>query len=137
MVELLVNVDVDDLERGIDFYCRALGLRIGRRFGEFGAELLGGSSPVYLLVKAAGSAPAAGAGGRDYRRHWTPVHLDVVVEDLDATVRRAEAAGAVPEGGIERHPWGRIAQFADPFGHGFCLLQFEGRGYDEIATGSA
>jgi hypothetical protein len=22
---------------------------------------------------------------------------------------------------------------ADPFGHGFCLIQFLGRGYDEIA----
>jgi len=23
--------------------------------------------------------------------------------------------------------------FADPFGHGFCLIQFLNRGYDEIA----
>jgi lactoylglutathione lyase len=30
--------------------------------------------------------------------------------------------------------WGRIAQLADPFGHGLCLIQFLGRGYDEIAT---
>ena len=135
MVELLVNVDVDDLERGIEFYRRALGLRLGRRFGTFGAELLGGSSALYLLAKPSGSLPAAGAtGARDYRRHWTPVHLDIVVDDIEDAARRAEAAGALPEGGIERHVWGRIAQFADPFGHGFCLLQFDGRGYDAIAT---
>jgi lactoylglutathione lyase len=24
---------------------------------------------------------------------------------------------------------------ADPFGHGLCLIEFRGRGYDEIATG--
>jgi hypothetical protein len=23
---------------------------------------------------------------------------------------------------------------ADPFGHGWCLLQFLGRGYDELST---
>jgi hypothetical protein len=23
---------------------------------------------------------------------------------------------------------------ADPFGHGFCLIEFTGRGYDEVAT---
>jgi hypothetical protein len=26
----------------------------------------------------------------------------------------------------------RMAIFADPFGHGFCLIEFQGRGYDEI-----
>ena len=27
----------------------------------------------------------------------------------------------------------KATRFADPFGNGFCLLQFTGRGYDEIA----
>jgi len=26
-----------------------------------------------------------------------------------------------------------LALMADPFGHGFCLLQFVGQGYDELA----
>lgn len=26
------------------------------------------------------------------------------------------------------------ALFVDPFGHGFCLIEFTGRGYDEIAS---
>jgi hypothetical protein len=29
---------------------------------------------------------------------------------------------------------GKIAVLADPFGNGFCLIQFIGRGYDEIAV---
>jgi len=62
------------------------------------------------------------------------VHLDFVVDDLEAAVARAEAAGARRETDIAAHPWGRIALFADPFGHGFCLLSFTGRGYDEIAS---
>jgi predicted enzyme related to lactoylglutathione lyase len=70
---------------------------------------------------------------RDYRRHWTPVHLDLVVPDVDSAAERAVAAGAVLEGPIQRHPWGRLASLSDPFGHGFCLLQWIGHGYDEIA----
>jgi len=38
---------------------------------------------------------------------------------------------------LDRQPlasWPRhIALMADPFGHGFCLIEFRGRGYDEIA----
>jgi hypothetical protein len=30
-----------------------------------------------------------------------------------------------------------MARMADPFGHGFCLLQFKGRGYDEIVEAPA
>jgi predicted enzyme related to lactoylglutathione lyase len=133
MPGLLVNIDVDDLERGVDFYVRAFDLRVGRRFGS-AVELLGAPAPIYLLEKKAGSAPFAGAGvGRDYRRHWTPVHLDLVVEELEPAIERAERAGARREGDISEQVWGRLALMSDPFGHGFCLLQFQGRGYDEIA----
>jgi len=61
-VHLLVNIDVDVLDRAVRFHTAAFDLRVGRRFGAGGVELL-----------------------------------------------------------------------ADPFGHGFCLLQFVGNGYDEIA----
>ena len=71
---------------------------------------------------------------RDYRRHWTPVHLDFVVADLDAALARAQRAGATLEGEPRSATWGRIATLADPFGHGLCLIQFLGRGYDEVAT---
>ena len=78
--------------------------------------------------------PAPGAASvRDYRRHWTPVHLDFVVDDVSAAVARAVAAGAKLEGGIQSFGWGRQATLGDPFGHGFCLLQFSGEGYDSAA----
>ena len=134
MAELLVNIDVADLEKAIRFYGDAFGLTVGRRFGGFGVEMLGASSALYLLVKPAGSqAVPASDQRRDYRRHWTPVHLDVVVPDIEAALARAERAGAAREGEIQTHRWGRIATLADPFGHGFCLIEFLGRGYDEIA----
>lgn len=134
-MELLINIDVDDLERAIGFYTDGLGLHVGRRFGGDGVELLGAHSPIYLLVKPTGSpASNATAATRDYARHWTPVHIDFVVHDVEAAVARAEAAGAVVEAPVELRPWGRIAVLADPFGHGFCLLEFRGRGYDAIAS---
>jgi lactoylglutathione lyase len=136
--QLLVNIDVDDLERGIAFYTAAFDLRVGRRFGSAVVELLGADAPIYLLVKQAGTTPFAGAGSsskRHYARHWTAVHLDLAVEDLDVAIERAERAGARREGEIAELAWGKIVNLSDPFGHGFCLLQFVGRGYDEIATG--
>lgn len=133
-MQLLANIDVDDLEKAVAFYRDGLGLKAGRRFGAHGAEMLGASSPLYLLNKAAGSLAYANASQqRGYNRHWTPVHLDFAVDDLDAAVQRAVAAGATLENAVREYRWGRIAGLADPFGHGFCLLQFLNRGYDEIA----
>jgi predicted enzyme related to lactoylglutathione lyase len=134
-MNLLVNIDVDDLDRAIHFYTSAFDLSVGRRFGAGGAELLGASAPIYLLVKEAGSqASGASSQVRGYGRHWTPVHLDIVVDDIDAAVERATRAGATREQAIRSSNWGKLALMSDPFGHGFCLVQFVGKGYDEIAT---
>jgi predicted enzyme related to lactoylglutathione lyase len=133
-MDILANIDVDDLGRAVAFYTEALGLRVGRSFGGAGVELLGGSSPIYLLCKASGTpATPAASQRRDYGRHWTPVHLDFVVDDIEAAVERALRAGATQERPTESSAWGRLAAMADPFGNGFCLVQFVGRGYDEIA----
>ena len=132
-MKLLVNIDVPELAPAVAFYLAAFGLRVGRRFGDDAIELLGADAPIYLLHKAPGTH-AAGEARRDYARHWTPIHCDVVVDDLDAALARAIAAGAVQEGATRETVWGRIVQLADPFGHGWCLLQFSGRGYDEIST---
>ena len=91
-------------------------------------ELLGATCAIYLLAKPAGSSPADGAPPRDYGRHWTPVHLDVVVPDVEAAVARAEAAGAKLEAPVRSQAWGRLALMADPFGHGFCLTRVPGPG---------
>jgi predicted enzyme related to lactoylglutathione lyase len=135
MPNLLVNIDVDDLAKAERFYTEAFGLRPARRFGADGVELLGLDAPIYLLRKPAGSQPVASVDQkRDYERHWTPVHLDIVVEDIVSAVDRAIAAGATREAPVRTSTWGKLALMADPFGHGFCLIEFIGRGYDEIAT---
>lgn len=132
MPDLLINIDVEDIDRAAAFYEAALGLRVRRRlFGGSVVELEGASSLVYLLEKPAGSpSSSASPAQRTYRRHWTPVHLDIVVDDLDAAIARAIAAGATMEGETGHAAWGSIAHFADPFGHGFCLVRFSDQGYD-------
>jgi predicted enzyme related to lactoylglutathione lyase len=134
-VKLLVNIDVDDLEKAITFYRSAFDLRLGRRlFGGTVVEMLGASSNVYLLTKPSGSSASPQVSlPRDYHRHWTPVHLDFEVEDVDAAVQRALAAGAKIDDKVQTFSWGRIAKMSDPFGHGFCILRFIGAGYDHVA----
>lgn len=130
-MQVLINIDVDDLEAGVKFYRDGLGFVLRRYLFEHTVvELEAGATRVYLLQKAAGSKAADKiSAGRDYARHWTPVHLDVAVDDLPAARDRALAAGALAEGGIRESSWGRLQSMSDPFGHGFCLLQFSESGY--------
>ncbi len=131
---LLINIDVPDLDAAIAFYGEAFGLTPTRRLGPSVAEMSGWPARLYLLEKAAGSV-GAGQDRRRYERHWTPVHVDVAVDDLDAALARAVRAGARAETEIRTETWGRIVELADPFGHGFCMIQFLRRGYDEITDG--
>jgi predicted enzyme related to lactoylglutathione lyase len=134
-VTAVVNIDVPELEAGIAFYTRAFGLQLSRRLGSGFVELLGAGIPVYLIESPAGTPPFVGAEvGRDYARHWTPVHFDFVVPDLDAALARAVAAGAKRESEPRDHAYGRLVLLSDPFGHGVCLLEFNEHGYDAIAT---
>lgn len=132
-MSLLVNIDVPDVARAERFYVAAFGLTPTRRFGASGVELSGWPAMLYLLEKAEGTI-GAGDEARRYGRHWCPVHLDVVVDDIEAALDRALAAGAVAETELRTASWGKIVTLADPFGNGICLVQFLNRGYDEIAT---
>jgi len=128
----IVNLDVPDLAAAETFYTAAFDLRVGRRLGPGALELLGGPTPLYLLQNDAGSAATEDGDVRDYERHWTPVHLDWVVADIDAALARAVAAGAALERPVRERLWGKIAVLSDPFGHGFCLIQFSDAGYDAL-----
>src|SRR5260370_16853186 len=86
-IELRACIDVDNLEKGIEFYTQALGLSLGRRLDAAWAELLGAPIPLDLLANPQGSrASVDSAAVRDYGRHWTPVHFDFVVAALDSAV---------------------------------------------------
>jgi PhnB protein len=109
---------VQSAAQAIDFYVRAFGAREAMRFaqpdGRIGhAEVRIGDAPVML----ADEFPEM-----DFRSPktlgGTSVHVLVYVADVDAFVRRAEAAGAT----VKRPPsdefYGdRMATLEDPFGH--------------------
>lgn len=137
-MNFLVNLEVNDLEKAVGFYSSVFELKVGRRFGTFGVELLGSSAPIYLLAKAPGTlASCLTSQRRSYERHWTPVHLDFIVDDIESSVQKAVSAGAQLEEPVATYKWGMLALMADPFGHGFCFVQFLGRGYDEICAAAA
>jgi uncharacterized glyoxalase superfamily protein PhnB len=134
MAQVFINIDVDDIEKAVTFYRAAFDLEVARRLGPGVVELAGAQAPVFLLLKAASTpiSPAVSVT-RDYRRHWTPVHLDFAVADVVAAFARAVAAGATAESEVETHDWGSIAYLADPFGHGLCLIQLSAQGYAALA----
>ena len=60
------------------------------------------------------------------------MHFDFVVDDVDAAAARAIAAGASRETGHVDWKGSRCVSFGDPFGHGFCFIQFDA---DETYSG--
>ncbi len=126
-------VEVSDLERAIEFYTAALGLRLRRRLDSDWVELEGANVAIFLLSDR---PPVMRVKDkelpRSFERHWTPVHLDFVVTGLEAAVQRARGAGASLEREIQVREWGRMANMADPFGNGFDLIEFAPGGYERI-----
>jgi predicted enzyme related to lactoylglutathione lyase len=133
MPSFILNIDVPDVEAGIAFYTAAFDLKVGRRFDGRFVELIGAETRLYLLQKQPGT-PIGPAGGdaRRYERHWSPIHPDFVVQDITAATAKVLAAGAVQEGETCEAAYGHLAMFADPFGHGFCLIEFNAAGYDAL-----
>ena len=129
-MRLLVNIDVPEIEPAVRFYTCALELWLSRMVSADVAELTGATATVYLLRNAAASnALQAGVAPRRYERHWTPVHVDFVVDDIAQSAQRAVQAGAIQETGCVCWNGSKCITFADPFGHGFCLIEFEQETY--------
>src|SRR6187402_188390 len=94
-MRIIVNIDVPELAPAIKFYSDALGLSLNRIIDRDVAEISGASALIYLLANPAGSTPAKKTQAtRRYTRHWTPVHIDFVVDDIVPASAQAIAAGA-------------------------------------------
>lgn len=130
-MQLLLNIDVGDITRAITFYRDALGLSHARTLFEGSiAEMLGAGCRIYLIERAT-YEPATESGDalRTYDRHWTPVHPDFVVANIDQALAQAITAGATAETPVRSFDWGRLVTLSDPFGNGFCLIEFPGEPY--------
>jgi predicted enzyme related to lactoylglutathione lyase len=134
VLEVHAYIEVADLERGIAFYCDGLGLALKRRLGPNWVELDGANLPIFLLGNRPSVAELGAARAeRSSARHWTPVHLDFIVADLDAVVTRLTGLGASLDRATQQAEYGRMANMADPFGNGFDLIEFSGAGYDAVS----
>lgn len=135
MIKVHAYIEVTTEEDGVAFYCDGLGLTVKRRYSERWIELAGANSPVFLL---AGRPATVDLGDRtavrDYQRHWTPVHLDFIVDDLDAVLARLLERGGRLDRPVKPRDYGRIANMADPFGNGFDLIEFIPGGYDNLPS---
>ena len=121
MMRISVSIDVSNLKQAETFYIEALGCEKLRDQGGM-SVISAGNCDIYLQEKEAGTKPTPlESVKRDYGRHWTPVHLDFLAENVDEIVKRILQLGGQHEGG-ESGDWGSIAYCVDPFGNGFCVI---------------
>jgi predicted enzyme related to lactoylglutathione lyase len=122
-MKLEICMDVDDVERAVAFYSRGLGLALVEQEPGW-AHVKLGEQTFWIMKKLPGPG---GPANRDYARHWTPVHLDLVVDDIDEAVERALAAGGRLDKPIMRDPnRGDLANLSDPAGNGVDLVRRPG-----------
>lgn len=121
MPKISISIDVSNLQQAETFYTQALACKKLRDQG--GMSVLSTENcEIYLQEKAPGTQAAPSpAAKRDYRRHWTPIHLDFITEHVDEVVKKILQYGGQQEGG-EQGDWGSIAYCVDPFGNGFCVI---------------
>jgi uncharacterized glyoxalase superfamily protein PhnB len=124
MISLSVSIDVPNLTEGIRFYAAAFGFEKVSEPIPGIVVLRNGDAELLLLEKEAGTKPSISTRDkRRYERHWTPVHIDIHVDDFKAALAKAIEAGATREQLFENSEHGSVAFCSDPFGHGFCLIE--------------
>ena len=101
-------IDCDDLEAGVGFWTRALGVKVVEReadgvYVDLGRDATG----LQLLLQRVPEPKTA----------KTRVHLDVETDDVDAEVARLEDLGAHKQAEIE--DWWVME---DPCGNEFCVV---------------
>jgi len=118
-----LSIDVPDLARGLRFYGRVFSfVETARPFPSM-AIVDAGNLTVCMHEKPTGSASSSGTTDvRRYERHWTPVHMDLHVADLDAVLDAVRAEGGQVEQEYRSHGPKPVAFCSDPFGNGFCVI---------------
>jgi predicted enzyme related to lactoylglutathione lyase len=125
VISISVSIDVPDLDQGVRFYTSAFGFsKSSEPVPGVVAVLRAANINICLLQKSPRSKPSPNASdARRYERHWTPVHLDIHVDDLKAALAMALEAGATQEQVFHNAQRGSAAFCSDPFGNGFCLIE--------------
>lgn len=118
-----LSIDVPNLEAGLRFYGNVFGFREKARPFPTMAILDANNLTVCMHEKSAGTKSSPnGSDVRRYERHWTPVHVDVHVEDIDAALEKIRAEGGLIETEFRTQGPKPVAFCSDPFGNGFCVI---------------
>ena len=118
-----LSIDVPELEAGLRFYATVFGFVEKARPFPTMAVLDANNVTVCMHAKPSGTKPSvASAELRRYERHWTPVHLDFDVPDLDAVLVKVRAEGGTVENEFRNQGPKPVAFCSDPFGNGFCVI---------------
>jgi predicted enzyme related to lactoylglutathione lyase len=118
-----LSIDVPDLEQGLRFYGDTFGFVETTRPFSTMAILDAGNLTVCMHEKSPGTKSSqVGTDVRRYERHWTPVHLDLHVTDLDAVLDKVRSGGGTVENEFRTQGPRPVAFCCDPFGNGFCVL---------------
>jgi hypothetical protein len=84
-------------------------------------------------VSAAGTTISrASDDKRRYGWHWLPIHPDFVVKDFELATEKMIRAGATREGETCTTPYGKWSCSPAPFGHDFCLIEFNALRYEVL-----
>lgn len=120
MPKVLISVDVGDLNQAESFYVDALGCEFVKKPYPRMTVVSAGGVEIWLVEKPVASSPFPGSDPvRTYERHWTPVHMDFCVHDIEGTLSQI----VEHHGSYETGEKGKWAFCADPFGNGFCLIK--------------
>jgi predicted enzyme related to lactoylglutathione lyase len=117
-MKLIIDIQVFDLERAVNFYTSVLGLSC-RRQEDVWAAISVGDADIHL-----------------YKNGGTTGHVEFYVEDIDHRVTELSLKGVVfisginkpgaievDEANITRFPWGRTAFFKDSEGNELALVK--------------
>ena len=121
LAKATVSIDVSDMKQAIEFYTQALGCEFKKKYTDEWQVVTAGSLDLHIQQKEEGSIAAADHR-RDYSRHWTPVHLDFIVDDIKPACDAVEKFG----GTVEKQSFSEVADLAncaDPFGNGFDFIR--------------
>lgn len=118
-----VSIDVPNLEKGLRFYREVFGfVETARPFPNM-AIVDANNMLVCMHEKAAGTKSSpAGDAERHYDRHWTPVHMDIHVHELDGVLEKVRSEGGAVEMEFRDQGPKPVAFCSDPFGNGFCVI---------------
>jgi catechol 2,3-dioxygenase-like lactoylglutathione lyase family enzyme len=119
----LVNVRymVDDVEGSIDFYTRHLGFTLRMSAAPAFADVVRGRLRLLLSGPASSAGRPMPDGARPGPGGWNRIHL--VVDDIEAEVRRLRSAGLTFRNDIVTGPGGRQVLLEDPSSNVVELFQ--------------